>query len=153
MNISNPASLDDLATNMQRLIHQIMKQVETIDQRNIGQSGITVAQGYTLLAFPPDTTVSMSQLSDHVGNANSTTTRIIDQLVDKGLVYRATAKEDRRIVQVGLTEKGQQLRDELDLRFQGCFKQVLEDIHEDQRLLAVQTIEQVNLSLARLSEA
>ena len=48
----------------------------------------------------------MSDLARDLNLALSTATNLIDKLVGKGLVERTRVDEDRRIVQVGLIEKG-----------------------------------------------
>jgi DNA-binding MarR family transcriptional regulator len=48
----------------------------------------------------------MSDLARDLNLALSTATNLIDKLVAKGLVERTRVDEDRRIVQVGLSEKG-----------------------------------------------
>jgi DNA-binding MarR family transcriptional regulator len=48
----------------------------------------------------------MSDLAREMNLALSTATNLIDKLVAKGLVDRTRVDEDRRIVQVGLSEKG-----------------------------------------------
>ena len=45
---------------------------------------------------------------------NSNATRIVDKLITKSLVSRITCDVDRRQVQIGITEKGLALLDELD---------------------------------------
>ena len=51
----------------------------------------------------------MSDLARFLNLALSTATNTIDKLVAKELVERGRVDEDRRIVQVGLSEKGQRL--------------------------------------------
>jgi len=59
----------------------------------------------------------MSELAGVLDVPLSTTTHTIDKLVAKGLVDRTRLDEDRRIVQVGLSERGQELhRSFLDMR-------------------------------------
>ena len=48
----------------------------------------------------------MRQIAEHLGLAMSTATGIVDRLVQKGLVDRERSEEDRRIVQVKLTDGG-----------------------------------------------
>jgi len=48
----------------------------------------------------------MSDLARDLSLALSTATNLIDKLVGKGLAERTRVDEDRRIVQVGLSEKG-----------------------------------------------
>lgn len=59
----------------------------------------------------------MSDLAGIISVPMSTATHTIDKLVSKGLVERTRPDGDRRIVQVGLSEKGQQLHQSfLDFR-------------------------------------
>ena len=51
----------------------------------------------------------MSELTERLSVALSSATGIIDRLVEKGYVARSRTEEDRRIVQVRLTEKGANL--------------------------------------------
>lgn len=51
----------------------------------------------------------MRKIADHLMLAVSTMTGIVDKLVQKGLVRRETPEDDRRIVRVELTEKGQEI--------------------------------------------
>ncbi len=46
----------------------------------------------------------------------SDTSRIVDRLVAKNLVKKVTCEKDRRLVDVGITEKGQALLERLDRR-------------------------------------
>jgi DNA-binding MarR family transcriptional regulator len=51
----------------------------------------------------------MTELSDSARLCVSTATGLIDGLVSKALVKRSRSEEDRRIVQVELTEEGQKI--------------------------------------------
>ena len=42
------------------------------------------------------------------------TTRLMDKLIDKGLIVRSRCKEDRRVVYVKITENGLKLLSEID---------------------------------------
>lgn len=61
-------------------------------------------------------TTIMSDLARALNLALSTATNTVDKLVSKDLVERTRVDEDRRIVQVGLSEKGKRLHD----AFQEC---------------------------------
>lgn len=52
---------------------------------------------------------SMKDLGDTVGVPAATLTRLVDQLVDRGLVYRSAAPGDRRRVLVVRSEEGADL--------------------------------------------
>jgi len=82
-------------------------------------------------------------LSETMALANSTMTRMVDQLVQKGLMQRKPDDEDRRIVLVGLTEQGQDLRHTLEQNLYRVFGQVAARIQDNERPLVLHALEQV----------
>lgn len=135
--------LYSFATNLQRQINELVKNCEQCDQICLAQYGVTASQGYTLLSLPQEGTLSMNELSDAMEMACSTMTRLVDPLVSKELVYRKPDDVDRRIVRVGLTAKGQELRNSLEKSLQDFFILVLSEIQEEQRPMILSAIEQV----------
>jgi DNA-binding MarR family transcriptional regulator len=65
----------------------------------------------------------MREIADNLGMAVSTTTGIVDRLVDKDLVMRERPEEDRRIVKVELTDKGREV-------YQWDFEQHVQTVRE-----------------------
>lgn len=57
--------------------------------------------------------MTMSELSDSARLCLSTATGLIDGLVSKGLAVRSRSDEDRRIVQVQLTEEGRNVYEQV----------------------------------------
>jgi DNA-binding MarR family transcriptional regulator len=53
--------------------------------------------------------VSLSELSDKIRAQNSTVTGIVDRMEREALVERKRSTEDRRVVHIQLTEKGEKL--------------------------------------------
>jgi MarR family transcriptional regulator, 2-MHQ and catechol-resistance regulon repressor len=62
------------------------------------------------------TPLSTLQIRERMLDKMSDTSRIVDRLIAKGLVKKGTCKEDRRLVDVGITEKGLKLLERLDKR-------------------------------------
>lgn len=144
-------NLDALAARMQRLTYQIFKNYELCDQWVITPHGLTVSQGYTLLAFPAQDTVRMSELSGSMGLANSTMTRMVDQLVQKGLVQREPDDTDRRAILVGLTLVGQEVQRTLQTQFQEFFKLVLQELEADERSAILDALEKLSGVVAKVA--
>jgi len=88
----------------------------------------------------------MNALSEWMSLATSTMTRIVDNLVRDGYIARAHDPQDRRVVQVSLTEKGGQL-----------FQAIMESYHEYHRKIVesipAEELHQVVESLTMLIEA
>ena len=62
--------------------------------------------------------LSTLQIRERMLEKMSDTSRIVDRLIAKGLVKKLTCKDDRRLVDVIISDKGKKLLEKLDLRQQ-----------------------------------
>jgi DNA-binding MarR family transcriptional regulator len=62
--------------------------------------------------------LSTLQIRERMLEKMSDTSRIVDRLITKGLVKKITCKNDRRLVDVIITDKGKKLLERLDARQQ-----------------------------------
>jgi MarR family 2-MHQ and catechol resistance regulon transcriptional repressor len=60
--------------------------------------------------------LSTLQIRERMLDKMSDTSRIVDRLIAKGVVKKAICKDDRRLVDVMITEKGRKLLERLDTR-------------------------------------
>jgi DNA-binding MarR family transcriptional regulator len=80
---------------------------------------------------------TMSELADFSAVDRTTLTRTVDQLVDSGLVERATPREDRRQVVLTLTDHGRRACRRSLQAIYGVSRELLTGLAEtDQRLVA-----------------
>ena len=140
----NRAESAVFADRMQRQIYKLLRSFESCDGQCLAQFGVTASQGYALLAFPWDVAISMNELSQTMGLANSTMTRMVDTLVARGLVYRQQDYEDRRVVRVALTAQGQELQRTLEEARQAMMGEILSDIQEEDWPGIIQTLAKLN---------
>ena len=129
------------ADTLQQLTYDLVRYSAMCDRVCTEQLGITGAQGYSLLAFPEDESISMNDLSLKMKLASSTMTRMVDQLVQRGLVDRQPDAEDRRVVRVRLTEHGRQAKAQLHGTLQEFFSQVLQSVPEGERETMFRSLE------------
>ncbi len=139
----------DFANEVNRLLHQIAKTDDGYGSACVAFFGVTTSQGGTLLALPLKDTLKMNELSASVGVDNSTMTRMVDQLVDKGLVFRQVDQKDRRLVCIGLTPAGQKLHRDLDGALRDFYKDSLGEIREEERAVILQSLERLNSAMAK----
>jgi MarR family transcriptional regulator, lower aerobic nicotinate degradation pathway regulator len=84
---------------------------------------------------------TMSELSEFSAVDRTTLTRTVDQLVESGLVERATPREDRRQVVLTLTEAG---RETCGRSMQAIFdvnRELAADMSDDERRAAVRMLQ------------
>ncbi len=140
-------SLVTFADDIQRLTYDLVRYDAICDRVCVEELGVTVSQGYILMALPETGSVTMNDLSAKMRLANSTMTRMADQLVQKRLITRGPDSDDRRIVRVQLTEQGQDIRARLKKALRDLFSEVLKDIPEGERETIVHSLEILNLSI------
>lgn len=134
-------------TLLQSQLGRLVRIYELCDQACSALSGITTAQGYTLLALPEKGYLTMNGLSETMELANSTMTRMVDQLVQKGLVRRKPDAEDRRIVLIGLTDEGRAMRTNLEQSLHAFFGQVVAGLEENERPAMLRCLERITALL------
>ena len=139
----------DFEERVHNLLDQIAKTNQAYGAACVRFFGVTTSQGGTLLAFTPDKTMSMKDLSLAVGVDSSTMTRMVDQLVDKGLVVRKTDEKDRRLVRIGLTPAGRKLHRELNGALAGFYKDSLDEIPDQERVVIIQSLDRLNRAIAK----
>ncbi|TXI83567.1 MAG: MarR family transcriptional regulator [Crocinitomicaceae bacterium] len=62
--------------------------------------------------------ISVNTVKERMIEKSPNTTRLMDKLIDKGLMERVRCESDRRIVYVMITDKGLDLLSEMDLSFE-----------------------------------
>lgn len=104
-----PASLRDTEMRAwQALLHAHHQIIQTLDRELREQHGLSLAQYDVLLrlARAPDRALNMSDLAERVMLSPSGLTRVVDRLVEKGLVRRQADPADARVALACLTDDG-----------------------------------------------
>ncbi len=139
----------DFANETRHLLDRIEKTNQVYEAACVAFFGVTSSQGGTLLSLPLENTMRMNELSKAVGVETSTMTRMIDQLVDKEMVFRKADDKDRRLVRVGLTASGQKLNQELAEALVNFYRDSLDEIPEAERQTIIRSLERLNNAIAR----
>ena len=92
-------------------IEQAYRNLERVYERMVRPLGLNVLEWYALRALYRQDGLSASQLAAQVCRHPSSMTALLDRMEQKGLVRRQAAPDDRRSVQIFLTEQGRALRE------------------------------------------
>jgi DNA-binding MarR family transcriptional regulator len=135
-------------------LRRIIRAVE-IHSRKLGQSHrITGPQLGCLLAIREAGSVTTTWLAHHVYLSPSTVVGIVDRLEEKGLVVRQRSRSDRRQVQIGITEKGEELAASAPSLLQDTLAYALKKLPEPEQVSITLSLEKVvDLMEARQIEA
>lgn len=132
---------------VERLLFALIRNYEECNRMCVAQLEVTTSQAYTLLALPQNGVITMNELSDAMGLAGSTMTRMVDQLVAKDLMRRERDEADRRVVLVGLSVRGQQVQSRLAEMLDTIFTQVMRQIPEADHATVVRSLELINRAI------
>jgi len=89
-------------------IRRITRAIDLHSKKLVQKIGLTAPQLIVLQAIRKEGSVKPSAIAREVLLSQATITSIVDRLVKAGLVDRSRTGNDRRTVQISLTETGQQ---------------------------------------------
>lgn len=101
-------TLEQFVDEVDRLSRRLMRNMECCDRMLVVTCELTAAQAYTLLTIDEHGPATMNELATEMRLHGTTMTRMVDALVEKELATRSHDPEDRRIVRVDLTARGQE---------------------------------------------
>lgn len=62
--------------------------------------------------------ITVNTIKDRMIEKSPNTTRLMDKLIDKGLICRSRCNEDRRVVYIKITNEGLDILKKIDVRFE-----------------------------------
>ena len=123
-------NLDIALRNLDQIFRNAINKVEVAPVNNGKKSRLTVIEWYILRALYEQDGQHASELANAVGRAATSFTPNLDKLQDKDLIERKPDPGDRRAVRIFLTEKGQNIKEqvqqaavEIDNEIRGHFPQ------------------------------
>jgi len=135
-----------LAEKMANLTFSLLEQCQVKQERIASTLGLTVSEFKLLRELRQDSGIAAGELAKRVDLSSSRLTRILDGMVKKGIVTREAAEDDRRVVEISLTQAGRRIQGRLDEKFVQTHQDILD-------LLPPEGGESVILALEKLAEA
>ena len=101
------------AGNIGRLIVDVASMLTRAIDRRAHELGLTGPQWVMLMRIANGMGHTAAELCRTIGYDSGSMTRMLDRLVEQGLIRRDRSEDDRRVVHLSLTEAGQALRPRL----------------------------------------
>jgi len=114
------------------LLKVFLLDLQSIFRYRVSSPDLTLPQILLLSSIPSDGT-DMSSLSKQMGVDNSTMTRLIGVLIRNDLVEKYKGENDKRVVFVKLTLKGEVIRNEIDKKINNFGIEIISDIAPEDR--------------------
>lgn len=127
------ASLELFVDEIDRLARRLMRNLESCDRALVVCCGLTAAQAYSLLTLEELGEATMNELATEMRLHGTTLTRMVDSLVEKGLVARRQDTGDRRVVRVSLSRRGREIAGRLQGAKREFFAAAFAALSDDER--------------------
>jgi len=132
------------------LIHDLYSDLMLfeLDQLNSAAKGnVTFREMHTIEHIGHLQTASMKQLADEARVKQSSMTTMIDKLIRKGYVDRTMDRDDKRMVRVKLTPRGEILHEEHDLLHEQITKTWLNILDESEQAILLRLLRKISEQL------
>ncbi|HEY8435836.1 MAG TPA: MarR family transcriptional regulator [Haloplasmataceae bacterium] len=96
---------------LNELLVELFNYILLLEERNLkknGLKGLSINEVHIIEAIKKTETPSMSEVANRLMITPSTLSTSVNRLIQKGFVKSERSKEDRRVVLLSLTEKGQE---------------------------------------------
>jgi DNA-binding MarR family transcriptional regulator len=124
------------------------KREQEFHQRYSCCKGLTLAQCHALLEIGNLDQPSLIQLADSLNLDKSTVSRTVDGLTNLDMVDRYVPYEDRRTLLLSLSKKGKETYDDINLKNNTYFNEVLSVIPLKEREAFINTLELMTDTMA-----
>ncbi len=129
--------------NLSKPLVQLIQKLNTIEKEDKYSAGVTLPQASIVLSLKEPKT--LKELSQAVGTAPSTTSRVADNLVKNGYLARTRdIKSDQRQVKFILTIEGYNLRDRLSVYRKELLESILDSIPKSKLPQVIEALELLN---------
>ncbi|ABR31376.1 MarR family transcriptional regulator [Thermosipho melanesiensis] len=138
-----------MSKKVENLLRDICFRIKVKGREVLKEFPITPAQFDLMqkLYFAGEQT--MTELSRMLGIAKSTTTGLVSRLENEGFVERKRRKNDKRIIIVVLTKKGEYVIDKVIFKRIEFVEEVLKDFDNNSKEVLVSLLEKLNNSVKR----
>ena len=135
--------------NYSELLSSFLIDLQSLYRKNVSINGASFPQ-ILALSIIPDDGIEMSALSKKIGIDNSTATRLVMGLEKKGWVNRRTANYDKRVIQVALTQDGDEIQTQLEQQFDSLGAAIEREVDPLDRNEMIEYISSLHWILSKL---
>ncbi len=138
---SEIVQLEGQLMNLSRSMHILTKRI-------LRQMGLSLSRFFILLHLSKEE-MSMGELRNAIHLSRSTLTSLVDGLTEENMVERRRGKQDRRMVQVEITDRGREAVREVLRRRRELVAQATEDMPTEEVECFMRHIRKINTHLKK----
>ena len=132
------------AQRLHRAVTELVRRYQFRDRNEICCFGISVSQCHALEVLGQAGELAMGALASQMHLSVSTMTRVVDQLVARGLAQRGENAEDRRVCCVEPTPKGRELLGRISAELLEGETAILDKVAAEHRESVIHALEELS---------
>lgn len=137
-----------------RRFRQCIRQLEReldIQNNSCCSTGVSLVQCHALMEIDPDDSMNLGELSDRLYLDKSTVSRTVDGLVKNRLLKREIPDQNRRKISLTLTDKGNEVCDQINRDNDEYFEKVLSAITGEEMVVFMRSLEAITWRMIELN--
>ena len=119
--------------HLRELIRILVRNLGILEKNDASCCSVTVGQCHAIVEIGRVGSISLTDLSDLVGVDKSTMSRTINNLVEDSLVIRDIDEDNRRYVDIQLTDSGRMIYNNIEKTMNTYYQGIFDAIPEDKR--------------------
>lgn len=125
--------LDDFVSELWLTASRIMKRTRHLGQDTFEDYDITGPQMFAMWQLRDASPMTMGELAEGLSVTHGVATRMVDRLIEKGMVERTRDDGDRRVVRVSLTKLGATVTEDAVAQAIDVVRDVFRDVPQSDR--------------------
>ena len=126
---------------LRELIRILVRDLGVLEKSDASCCGVSIAQCHAIVEIGREGKISLIDLANLLGLDKSTMSRTINNLVESELVHRDLDMENRRYVNIQLTEKGIIVFRNIEETMEEYYKSIFNTIPEGKRNQVLESLE------------
>lgn len=126
---------------LREMIRMLVRDAGALEKSDASCCGVSLTQCHAIVEIGRKEKISLIDLAGILGLDKSTMSRTINSLVESDLAIRELDMENRRYVIIQLTEKGNNVFDNIEKSMDEYYKNIFDSIPENKKKQVMESIE------------
>ena len=126
---------------LRELIRILVRNLGILEKNDASCCSVTVGQCHAIVEIGRVGSISLTDLSDLIGVDKSTMSRTINNLVEDSLVIRDIDEDNRRYVNIQLTDSGRMIYNNIEKTMNTYYQGIFDSIPEEKRNQVLESLQ------------
>ncbi len=125
---------------LRELLRLLVRSLGILTKDEASCCGITLSQCHTIVEIGRNKSIFLNDLANLLDLDKSTMSRTVNNLVSQGLVERKTSKNDRRYIEILLTDSGNKIFNSIEDSMNNYYSNILNSLPNDKKDQVIESL-------------